>query len=123
MIPGPFTPVAEAAFSKERWCAPLLWHSELRNVFAVHVRAGKLSVEQARAQMKLAEKLFLNNEFSVRSDMVFDCVQNSSRSAYDCEFVALAKDLGLKLLTTDDGILADFSDVAVHLRDYGGRSF
>jgi len=45
------------------------------------------------------------------------CLQ-SNRSAYDCEFVALALDLGLKLITADEPIVREFPSVAIHVRDF-----
>ena len=37
----------------------------------------------------------------------------SSCTAYDCEFVALAKELGVKLVTSDRQILAQFPETAI----------
>jgi predicted nucleic acid-binding protein len=45
-------------------------------------------------------------------------VSKSDCSAYDCEFVALAKRLNLSLFTSDKRILKDFSDIAHSLRDF-----
>jgi predicted nucleic acid-binding protein len=42
-------------------------------------------------------------------------VRKSPCSAYDCEFVALAEDLEIPLLTTDRKILSAFLSVAVSL--------
>jgi predicted nucleic acid-binding protein len=39
----------------------------------------------------------------------------STCSAYDCEFVALAQELGTVLVTMDKQILRDFPDVAVSI--------
>jgi predicted nucleic acid-binding protein len=54
----------------------------------------------------------------VRSSIIFDCVEKSKHSAYDCEFVALAMDLGVPLVTTDEPLIAEFSSIAIHLRDF-----
>lgn len=61
-----------------------------------------------------------DREFAVRPSGVLQCVAQSNRSSYDCEFVALALDLGLKLVTTDGPVVREFPAVAVHLRDYVG---
>lgn len=117
-IPGSLTLEAEMAAHKDEWCAPLLWRSEFRNVLALYIRKNLLSFDKACQYMKTAEKLLWNREYSVRSDTVLQCVRESRCSAYDCEFVALARDLGLKLVTTDGGILSHFPKNAVHLREY-----
>lgn len=46
---------------------------------------------------------------------VLELVRDSDCSAYDCEFVALAKTLGTKLVTLDSQILGAFPDSAVTL--------
>lgn len=118
LIQGPFTAMAESAARKARWCAPLLWRSELRNVLASCVRQNHLSMEDARQQMKRAEDLLWGREYTVRSSAVFDCIDRSKRSAYDCEFVALAEELGIPLITTDRAVLDEFRSVAIHLKDF-----
>jgi hypothetical protein len=42
------------------------------------------------------------------------------RSSYDCEFVALAVDLGVKLVTFDMKLCNEFSDIAIHPKDFAG---
>lgn len=59
-----------------------------------------------------------DRELTVRLSTVLDCISQSNRSSYDCEFVALATDLGLKLVTTDEPVVREFPHVALHLRDY-----
>jgi len=44
-------------------------------------------------------------------------VESSTCSAYDCEFVALAKRLNTKLVTADKKILKEFSGIAVTLNE------
>ena len=96
----------------------MLWRSELRNVLAIYIRQKGLPVTEAVALMSIAERLLWGREFTVRSANVLECVARSRRSAYDCEFVALAMDLGIPLITTDEPIIDDFPKTAVHLRDY-----
>jgi predicted nucleic acid-binding protein len=57
-------------------------------------------------------------EFTVPCVSVLSLADISGCSAYDCEFVALAKQLSVKLMTEDKKILAKFSDVAVLLNDF-----
>ena len=42
-------------------------------------------------------------------------VNDSKCSAYDCEFVALAQQLNVKLVTEDKKIISEFSDIAVDI--------
>jgi predicted nucleic acid-binding protein len=49
---------------------------------------------------------------------VLSLTNASACSAYDCEFVALAKQLNVKLITPDKKILSEFPDHAFSISDY-----
>lgn len=53
------------------------------------------------------------NEFDVRSMDVLQLASSSGCSAYDCEFVALAKTLNIPLVTADKKNISEFPDTAV----------
>jgi len=57
-------------------------------------------------------------EYEVASFQVMELVASSECSAYDCEFVALAEDLGIPLVTVDKIILKEFPQIAVSLDKY-----
>jgi predicted nucleic acid-binding protein len=118
LLPGSATPLSQAAARKSPWSAPLLWRSEFRNVLAIYMRQKGLPAAEAKALAELGERLLWGREFTVRSATVLDCVGRSRRSAYDCEFVALAMDLGVPLVTTDEPLVADFPETAIHLRNF-----
>ncbi len=101
-----------------QWAAPRLWRSEFRNVLAQHLRRGLLSLEVAQRIMNRATGLMLGQEYEVVSDEVISLAVKSSCSAYDCEFVALAQDLGVPLVTVDRQVLERFRPVAVSLDEY-----
>jgi predicted nucleic acid-binding protein len=58
------------------------------------------------------------NEFEVNSTQVMSLVSDSSCSAYDCEFVALADDLNLQLVTFDEKIIREFPDIAISPKEF-----
>ena len=115
-IPGERMPLARRAFEKDpEWVAPILWRSEFRNVLAGHMRQRGLPLEEAARLMREAELLFRDAEHTVDSGQVLRLVSSSRCSAYDCEFVALAQQLDVRLVTTDDLILKEFPAVALSL--------
>ena len=98
------------------WSAPVLWRSEFRNVLATQVRRGRYGLEAAVALMRRAEGLLAGREFSAPSPIVLELAAESGCTAYDCEFVAVAMELGVRLVTQDAQVLKAFPKVAVDLR-------
>ncbi|MEO6408426.1 MAG: type II toxin-antitoxin system VapC family toxin [Burkholderiaceae bacterium] len=115
-LPGDRTRAAEALLEREpRWAAPPLWRSEFRNILAGFLRRRSITFEQACSLQDEAEGLLADSEFEVDSKQVMALVRDSDCSAYDCEFVALAKALDVKLVTEDKKLLRAFPACAVKL--------
>jgi len=113
-IQGVHTPAVEALLEADPgWCAPPLWRSEFRNTLALYIRLGAMSLKHAQRLMKEAEALLRNREFRVESAEVLRLTKESGCSACDCEFVALARDLGAPLVTSDKAVLRAFPDIAL----------
>ncbi len=120
LIPGQHTAAARTTLARDpEWAAPLLWRSELRNVLALYLRKGELSLRQATTLQDTAEELLLGREHHVASHDVLALSKTSGRSAYDCEFVVTARHLSVKLVTSDRSLLASFPDDAVALTAFG----
>ncbi len=110
---------AERALQRDRgWAAPLLWRSELRNVLALYVRKAWIELGQALQIMESAASLMRGGEYDVPSGEVLRLAAESGCTAYDCEFVALAGDLRVPLVTVDRQLLDAFPRVAVSLEDF-----
>ncbi len=115
-LPGDYTDLAEHLLIQQPdWCAPLLWRSELRNVLAHYLRKKILSFDQIFAIQTEAEALLSAKEYELDTYNVLRLVENSDCSAYDCEFVVLAKKLNTHLITMDKKVLTAFPDIAVSL--------
>lgn len=95
------------------WVAPLLWCSDFRNVLSIYLRKKILELPIVLQAIEEAEQLLNGNEFEVNSTQVMSLVSNSSCSAHDCEFIALADDLNVPLVTFDKKIVREFPDVAI----------
>ena len=117
-MPSPYTEAAERLLVREpEWVAPVLWRSEFRNVLALYLRKGLIRFEQALDIQAEMESLFQGKEYEVASLDVLSLVNQSECSAYDCEFVALAKGLGVQLVTMDRKLMSCFPDTATLLTD------
>ena len=115
-LPGDFSARAEALLEQQpEWAAPPLWRSEFRNILLGYLRRGSLSFGQAFDIQQEAEDLLAQREFAVDSRSVLELARDSGCSAYDCEFVALAATLGVKLATMDGQLLRSFPQTAIAL--------
>lgn len=94
------------------WTAPVLWRSEFRNVLAGALRRRIVDGAGARRIAAGAEAFLRGREYTVETARVVELVGRAPCSAYDCEFVALAEDLGVDLVTDDRQVLAAFPGVA-----------
>lgn len=113
-LPGEHTTAAERVLERDaEWAAPLLWRSEFRNVLALYVRRQVLTQEDALAAFERAERVVQGHEYTVETGRVLELVLASACSAYDCEFVALALELDVPLVTSDARMLSAFPYVAV----------
>jgi predicted nucleic acid-binding protein len=120
-LPGEHTEHAERVLRRDPvWAAPLLWRSEFRNVLAVYMRQGRLSLDHALRLVDNAESLLQGREYTVSSVRVLSLVAGTRCSAYDGEFVALAQDLGLSLVTSDARLVAEFPATVIAMDRFGG---
>ncbi|MCX6568627.1 MAG: type II toxin-antitoxin system VapC family toxin [Candidatus Aminicenantes bacterium] len=95
------------------WSAPLLWRSEFRNTMVKCVRGELIEWSDAFRIMTEAESLMAGNEYAMISGDVLSLAASSACSAYDAEFVVLARELGIPLVTTDKQLLKSFPETAV----------
>lgn len=118
-LPGDLTAAAERLLSEDaEWAVPLLWRSEFRSVLAGAVKRKVCGLERAAAIARAAEEQLTGREFAVETGEVLRLADESGCSAYDCEFVVLARALGVSLVSNDRAILKAFPAVAVPLEAY-----
>ncbi len=109
LLPYEYSSQAEALFRRDpEWAAPIFWRSEFRNLLAGYIRRKTLTFDEALRVQADAESLMHGNEYEVDSRRVMELVRDSSCTAYDCEFVALAIRLGVKVVTMDKQLLRAF---------------
>jgi predicted nucleic acid-binding protein len=118
-LPGAFAELAEAVKDKDGiWAVPILWRAEFRNVLTGYLRKKRLTEAEANAAYLNAQKDVGAQEFTVPAERIIRLVMTSNCSAYDCEYVALAQDLGVPLVTADQQILRSFPKDAVSLEKF-----
>lgn len=101
-----------------QWVAPMLWRSEFRNVLAVQMHVGKLQLQNALDIFSEAERLMDGHEYNLSTQMVLGLANQTKCTAYDCEYVALANEMNVKLITYDKQIIREFPAVAMTAEQY-----
>ena len=115
-LPGRLSNAAEALFLRDpEWAVPRLWRSEFRNVLATYMRKDLLTYGDALSTYRKAEALVAGAEHDVGAGEVLRLAKDSGCSAYDCEFVALAEHLNVKLISDDARLCKAFSNRVVLL--------
>ncbi|MEA1924212.1 MAG: type II toxin-antitoxin system VapC family toxin [Pseudomonadota bacterium] len=114
-----YSKIAEQTFKKDPvWSAPILWRSEFRNVLTFYLRKKIITLSEAIDIFECAEEFLKENEYEINSMQVLNLSHSSGCSAYDCEFVNLAKDLGALLVTQDKRILHNFQETAISMSQF-----
>lgn len=118
LLGGPMLSQAEQVYRKDPdWFAPPLWQSEFRNILAGMMRAKRLDLAGALEYWREAETLVGAPE-GIDGSEVLRLAYGSGCTAYDCEFVALARRLGTPLVTADAQVLRAFPDTAVDMQAF-----
>jgi predicted nucleic acid-binding protein len=113
------TPLAEAVWARDPdWYVPVLWRSEVENILVNAVRHNHLTIEKARERMEMALHILDDREDLVSSDQVLILATQSGCTAYDCEYVALARQYGVSLVTFDKAIVKKFPETALFPADF-----
>ena len=109
---------------EDRWVAPPLWRSELRNTVMQYIRSddptivrSDLTLADAFQVMDHAEQWMQTRE--VLSRDVLSIADASNCTPYDAEYMALAERLDVALVTYDRAILRAMPDRAVRPREFG----
>jgi predicted nucleic acid-binding protein len=98
---------------QSKWLAPGLWQSEFRNVLIQYVRHRVITLDDALTIMGYSEELIVEIDYEPSSAGILMMAHSSGCSAYDCEYVALAQDLGTVLITFDRKVLSSFPTIAL----------
>jgi predicted nucleic acid-binding protein len=116
---SPMTGLAQRVRVKDPdWHVPVLWRSEMRSILAGYLRDGSFSAAQVRRVMRHVEDALAGSEHLVPSDAVIKVIEATRLSAYDAEFVALARELSVPLVTEDKAVLKACPETALSMEGF-----
>ncbi len=118
-LPSDHSQLCDQVFEQDpEWIAPVLWVSEFRSVVSIYLRKQLIDLSKALQISEKAQELMKDRQFHVHSSQVLDFVNKSNCSSYDCEFVSLAHDMSVPLITLDKKVLHSFPEIATHPTDF-----
>ena len=119
LIDGVHTSVAKAVYARDDvWVVPPLWRAEFLNVLTNFVRAGLLTERQYRSVWRTAIELLGTAEQEPDAFATLRHAVARAISAYDAQFVVLARTLGTVLVTADRRLAQRCPEDAVLMTDY-----
>jgi predicted nucleic acid-binding protein len=88
------------------WCVDPFALIEFSNVLVTYTRARYLTATAALEQLRAAEEFLRPNYLGVPNDATLELALHHSVTAYDARFLAVAQQVGHKLVTDDNKLRA-----------------
>jgi len=115
----PLTPLARQAFLKDPdWAAPPLWRSDFRGALWKHLSANRITRDQALRALAMAETVIAGNEPEPDLRQVLELARAHDLEIYDAEYVAVARELGVTFVTTDDELAKTTAPHVISLKAF-----
>lgn len=119
LLPGEMTDLAQRAYAKDpAWSSAPIWRSEFRNIVVRYVREGWVTPKAAEEILRAAEDKMHPRQYNIDDQAVLEIALQTGLSAYQCEYLALAQDLNLRLVTTQEELVRAAPQMAISLADY-----
>lgn len=117
-VNGSFTSLAAQVLARDPfWVIPPCYRYELLNVVATHVRKNEFDVAEAlRVMREIARTVEVKNDPDRAEVLRLSVV--SRIATYDCEYVALAGELGTRVVTNDQKMMQAFPGITVSMEDF-----
>jgi predicted nucleic acid-binding protein len=113
------TESARAVFEKDSdWVLPPLWEHEFLNVLANYVRHGQADPSLMKTAWYRGLEFFRSVERQPSMDSALELAAKYDISAYDAQFVALARSLEVPLVSEDRRLRRRCPETVVSMTDY-----
>lgn len=121
LIEGDKTELALRVAERDpQWVVPQLWRHEFLNVLATCTQHGLLDLAEASRLWQQADRRLRPAERPVSMAAALRLATESRISAYDAQYVTLARQLRVTCVTEDRSLLRTFPGVAVSMLGFCG---
>ena len=118
-LPGPKADIADAVLLKDsQWWVPPLWRSDFRSILFAYIKTRGMDAATAEAHWAEALDHLGSTQKEPNPASVLAKAFDSNLSAYDAEFVVLAEELGVPLVTSDQQVIKSFPKLAISPEDF-----
>jgi predicted nucleic acid-binding protein len=118
-VESDFTPQARQVHAIDPdWIFPPVARSEATNVLATLTRGKRLTPEAAASALERLEPRLATGFREVPMNAVLTLAIECGISAYDAQFIVLARQSGVFLVTEDGKLKTRFPDVAVSMESF-----
>ncbi|WP_158810070.1 type II toxin-antitoxin system VapC family toxin [Beijerinckia sp. L45] len=108
LLPDERHPVAEAAYDLIRTTsavAPSLWWFELRNMFVINERRGRIDIQKTTEALRVLKALPVTIDMDSEEDVLMRLARYHRLTAYDAAYLELACRRRLPLATLDAALI------------------
>ncbi len=100
------------------WKVSPLWKYEFGNALALMIHQGHLTAKVAAQLLETGLKAFESCEVQADPDLALSLSVEKKISFYDAQYLALAKSLGVPLVTEDKGLRRVGTGMAVSMEEF-----
>jgi len=113
------TELARAIYQRDpNWVMPELWRHELLNVLANHCRFKKVSYDKLLVAWQHAITLFADSVKPVDMPLALKIAGERNVTAYDAQYLVLAKTLDIPLVTEDRKLRQAAPDLTLSMQAF-----
>jgi predicted nucleic acid-binding protein len=113
LIQGNFTDDVQALYRQDSdWKLPSLWRHEFLNILSKYAQYDGIAKSKANQLLSNALDRFMSCESPVDYQDALAISVQKGITAYDAQYVSLAKQLGVKLITYDKKIIQTFPKIS-----------
>jgi predicted nucleic acid-binding protein len=102
------------------WIVPTLWRHEFLNALLRIARQQELPLHRALAIWRDTFNGFVAQEYQANMALALRLAMAQQITCYDAQYLALAQEFGVRLLTEDKELLRKFPAVAISLNAFCG---
>ncbi len=97
------------------WIVPVLWRYEFQNILATSIKARQITAYHAWDVWQRVSDILVENESEPSPAKVIDLIAQYGITAYDGQFIALAMEMEVPLITEDRELRGKFPRFAVSM--------